>query len=382
MYSVSAYGGMIRDRIRMEAYEKALQQTITPDSVVIDIGTGTGIHALLACQFGARRVYAIEPASAIHVARETAQANGYGDRIEFIQDLSTQVTLPEQADVIVSDLHGVLPWYTYHIPTILDARKRLLKPGGILLPQSDTVWGTVVEAPELYQEYVHPWQEKPYGLDISAGLRVTTNYWGRGRASSEQFLAEPVSLAIVDYTTVENPNLNVELTWTAKRAGTAHGCMVWFDTTVAPGVHLTSAPDAPEISYGSAFFPWLQAVSLAADDTVSFNLRADWVGGEYVWSWNTRVLSQGQAASIKADFKQSTFWGQLLSPKQLRKPTPVYVPQLNENGQIDRRILESMDSQASLKEIAHQISIEFSARFATWQDALGRVQELSALYSQ
>jgi type I protein arginine methyltransferase len=106
------------------------------------------------------------------------------------------------------------------------------------------------------------------------------------------------------------------------------------------------------------------------------------VGGEYVWSWNTRVLSQGQAASIKADFKQSTFWGQLLSPKQLRKRTPVYVPQLNENGQIDRRILESMDSQASLKEIAHQISIEFSARFATWQDALGRVQELSALYSQ
>ena len=90
---------MIADHVRMAAYEQALRRTVRPDSVVVDIGTGTGIFSLLACQFGARKVYAIEPDSAIEVAREIAAANGYQDRITFIQDLSTAVTLPEGADV-------------------------------------------------------------------------------------------------------------------------------------------------------------------------------------------------------------------------------------------------------------------------------------------
>ncbi|MGA9378220.1 MAG: 50S ribosomal protein L11 methyltransferase, partial [Phormidium sp.] len=100
MYSISGYGSMIADKGRMDAYVKALRQTVKPDSVVVDIGTGTGIFALLACQFGAKKVYAIEPSDAIQVAKEIAGKNGYGDRIIFIQDISTKVQLPELAKVI------------------------------------------------------------------------------------------------------------------------------------------------------------------------------------------------------------------------------------------------------------------------------------------
>ena len=106
MYTIADYGAMIADAARMGAFARALGQAIKPGAVVIDIGTGTGICALLACRHGARRVYAIEPDDAIQVAREVAAANGYADRIEFIQAISTQVTLPERADVIVSDLGG------------------------------------------------------------------------------------------------------------------------------------------------------------------------------------------------------------------------------------------------------------------------------------
>src|SRR5437870_11229737 len=76
MYSVADYGIMIADRVRMEAYMQALRSAVRPGGVVVDIGTGTGIFALLACRFGARRVYAIEPNDAIQVAREIARANG------------------------------------------------------------------------------------------------------------------------------------------------------------------------------------------------------------------------------------------------------------------------------------------------------------------
>ena len=108
MYTVADYGAMIADSARIDAFVRALRQVITRDSVVVDIGMGTGILALLACQLGPRRVYAIEPDEAVHVAREAA-ANGYADRMECLQAFSTAVTLPVQADVIVSDVGGVPP---------------------------------------------------------------------------------------------------------------------------------------------------------------------------------------------------------------------------------------------------------------------------------
>src|SRR5262245_28785524 len=60
MYSVSDYGSMMADDSRMKAYSEALRRVVNSESIVIDIGAGTGIFALLACRFGARRVYAIE----------------------------------------------------------------------------------------------------------------------------------------------------------------------------------------------------------------------------------------------------------------------------------------------------------------------------------
>jgi protein arginine N-methyltransferase 1 len=50
-----------------------------PGSVVVDIGTGVGILAVLACHYGAH-VPAMEPDDAIEVAREIA-ATRCGDRI-------------------------------------------------------------------------------------------------------------------------------------------------------------------------------------------------------------------------------------------------------------------------------------------------------------
>src|SRR5262245_26248087 len=118
MYTISMYGFMIADNARMDAYVEALRRAVKPDSIVVDIGAGTGVFALLAGRFGARRVYAIEPADAIQVAREIAAANGYADRIEFIQKLSTEVTLPERADVIIYDLRGMFTFMGRHITCV------------------------------------------------------------------------------------------------------------------------------------------------------------------------------------------------------------------------------------------------------------------------
>lgn len=380
MYSVSSFGSMITDEVRMSAYVQALKKHVTPNSVVVDIGTGTGIFALLACRFGARKVYAIEPNEAIQVARELAAANGFADRIEFIEHLSTAVTLPEKADLIVSDLRGILPVFDHHLPTLKDARTRLLAEGGVLIPQRDQLWAALVSAPDLYEPYLKPWEQYHYGLETQAARRIVLNTWGAGRAKPEQVLTSPQLWAEIEYTTATENNFDRELHWAIEQAGIAHGLNLWFDTTLTDGIGFSNAPGGGAKVYGSAFFPWQEPVNLAPTDQVSVRLRADLIGDDYIWSWQTVVkTAQNQ---LKAEYKQSTFFGTPLSLKLLRKQSETYLPRVNETGRLDREILGLMDDSLTQGEIARQIATRYPQRFTTWQAALTYIATLSAKYSE
>ena len=382
MYGLADYGYMITDQVRTGAYVKALRATVKPGSAVLDLGTGTGIFALLACQFGARRVYAVEPNDCVQLAKKIAVANGFMDRIEFIQDVSLRTTLPEKADTIVTDMRGVLPFYHENLRSIIDARQRLLKPNGTLIPQIETLWAAVAEVPDLYRLHLSPWNENPHGFDMKPALEMVTNQWRRARLKPEQLLSEPKSLAILDYASLESPNLKGKVCWIAGRAGLAHGITVWFDSVLADGVEFSNAPGKPELIYGNAFFPWPKPVILDLTDTISFELMADLVGTDHVWRWNTTIRTQDKLSPIKARFNQSSFLGEPLSPDRLRKSSEHFVPHLNMDGRIDAFIVKLMGEGISLGDIASQVLNQFSAPFSCWKDALTRVGKLSQKYSQ
>jgi SAM-dependent methyltransferase len=314
MYSLHFYGQMIADASRMNAYAAALRRTVNRDSVVMDLGCGPGVFALLACKLGARRVYAVEPDNVIGLAREAAVANGFVDRMVFFEKLSTEISLPEPATIIVSDLRGVLPWFEQNISSIIDARKRLLAPGGVLIPRRDILWAAVVEAPEQYTELVSPWQNQ-FELDLAAGTRFITNNWRKTHINPEQFLAEPVCWHTIDYHEVESRDVRAEISWRAARNGTAHGFAVWFDSELGDDngdIGFSNHPSAPRMIYGQGFFPFSQPVEVSENDRIELRLAADFVQDNYVWRWDTDFIDQ------KVSFKQSTFYGVPLSTAQLR----------------------------------------------------------------
>ena len=66
MFGFSLYGDLIADEARTRPYVEALRQAVTAGSVVLDLGAGAiAFFAILACRFGARRVFAIEVDDAI-----------------------------------------------------------------------------------------------------------------------------------------------------------------------------------------------------------------------------------------------------------------------------------------------------------------------------
>ena len=323
-----------------------------------------------ACQLGAKRVYAIEPSEVIQVAREIAAANNCADKIEFFEDLSTKVTIPVRADVIVSDLRGVLPLFEHHISSIVDARRRFLAPGGTLIARKDRIWAAIVDAPKEYGKIVGIWDGNPFGQDLGAARRKTLHAFRKVRVTPSQLLTEPQLWATLDYATIENPDVRGNLQWKAKREGTGHGILVWFEMELCDGVTFSSGPESPETVYGSAFFPWLAPVPLAAGQNLCVELEAKLLDDDYFWRWTTQIESAEKAGETVARFEQSQLLGAVVSLAKLHKTSSEYVPQLSEEGLIRRMALDLMDGKSSLEEIARRLTAEFPSRFSRWQQAL------------
>src|SRR3984893_10105720 len=158
MYSLRMFGCMISDSARFDAYGKAIARSVRTGDVVAEIGCGPAVFAALACQVGAKRVYAIETEDIIDVARQIAAANGVTDRIQFFQSDSRKVELPERVDVIISDIRGELPLFEGALASLQDAKKRFLAPNGVMIPQRDVLKGAIVEAEEAYSRLSSPWK--------------------------------------------------------------------------------------------------------------------------------------------------------------------------------------------------------------------------------
>jgi len=381
-YSVSSYGKMIDDAHRTDPFVDALRQAINPHSVVLDIGTGTGIFSFLACQFGAARVYAVEPdASALAVARRCAQVVPGSERITWLQGLTTHLDLPEQADVVVGDLHGTLPFFKGNIESLVDARKRHLKPGGRLLPSRDVLHAVPAHAPHEYLRIETPWQRNPYGVDLSAVVPLLVNAWGRARAEPalpEHLLSSPQRWGVVDYTCTETGDLDDTLEWSVERGGLMHGIYVWFDGDLGEGFGYSNAPTLPELVYGRAFFPLERPVQVELGDTVRTRLVVRLFKGSHIYRWDTRIIAAD--GSPKARFDQSTFKAQPTSLADLRKASADHVPTRNVDGEVARTVLEAMDGARKLQEIADSLLARFPDRYKSPAQALDEASRLTQKY--
>lgn len=131
---------LLKDAVRIRAYQRALDRAVGPTTCVLDLGAGTGILSLLAAAAGARRVVGIEARSAtVDLAKALLDANRLGDKVCFIEALSTNVSpaqIGESPNLLVAELlgNGILDENV--LEYTLDARNRLLAPNAQLIPSA------------------------------------------------------------------------------------------------------------------------------------------------------------------------------------------------------------------------------------------------------
>lgn len=318
MYDLHDYSRMIADQTRAAAFARALESSVRPGSVVVDVGTGTGFFALVACRLGAKRVYAIEPNPVIEVARELALENRFQDRIEFIQQDALEVELPERGNVVMSDLRGGMPLAPGNLSVVVHARNHFLARGGILIPELDLLKVAVVDSDVRYEAAVGP--RSAAGVTLQAMRKRLANNVSKDRTRSlgPQHLLTPGAVwATIEYATVEPRVFHGQAEWTVARSGTGHGLVLWFDTVLQGSVGFSVAPGHGTV-YPQLFLPWLEPTPLQPGDRVTVDLWAQ-ADGE-PWGWNTMIERADGNRSVS--YKQSSFLGASSRPEreqQLRK---------------------------------------------------------------
>ena len=318
---------------RLSEYERAIAASVRQGDVVLDLGTGSGMLAVLACRAGARRVYAIEASDAFQLGKLLTSTTEFAGRIEFIHGTSQQVTPSEAIDVIVCDIHDTFGLQPGGLASLCDARDRLLKLGGVLVPRATELMIAPVEATAFYTREIDAWAQRVHGVDLAPARPLAVSHVHAGRFDEEQLLSAPSAIGVIDFRHASSLYFCGSTTTTITRNGLAHGLCGCFVTTLADDICMGNVPgDSGRTNFAQAFFPLEQPVTVAAGDVVS--IRIENYDG-HVFRWRVAFARAGLAPY--AQFDHSTLGGLLASPAsaalRLRRGEPSDQSMLEPSGE-------------------------------------------------
>jgi hypothetical protein len=272
---------LLLDEVRTNAYREAIRRVVTADSVVLDIGTGSGILSFFAIEAGARRVFAIEDQHSADLAMFLAKQLGFTDRMTVFHDRSTNVELPEPADVLITETLGAFGFEERILSSVIDARKRLLRPGATIVPQRVELFVVPVELPVIFERHVSCWQRSPYGFDFSPLAMFASNAIYVANIEKNTFLASPARIISCEMATVESVDISGQVQFEASRSGVVHGFAGWFRATLTDDVVLSN--ELPMTSWSHAFLPLEQPQSI--DGHTPIDLTVETSDGK-AWRWS------------------------------------------------------------------------------------------------
>ena len=156
----SAFADMLHDTERNQKYSQGLKIAIETlkkrgeKANVLDIGTGTGLLAMLAASHGADTVTTIEAFSPVsYIARKIIDQNGFKDRIKIVNKHSTEVKvglgldMEQKANILVAEVLDTELIGEGAIKTYNHAHQNLLEKNAICVPESASIYVQIVDSP-------------------------------------------------------------------------------------------------------------------------------------------------------------------------------------------------------------------------------------------
>jgi hypothetical protein len=237
---------MINDRPRNDAYHAAIARTASGKRV-LDIGTGTGLLAMMAAKAGAASVITCEAVAVIaERARDIVARNGFQDRITVLARHSTDLAvgreLAVRAEVLITETFSSDLLSEGVLTTVEHAHRQLLTPDAIVIPRAARakaylIGGTEIEG-MLFAGSSHGFDLSPFNDFAPPLLAASINN------VPHDVLSDDVELVNFDLHAREFPMESRVLDVTATTAGVALGLVQWIHLDLDGHVHYENRPSS------------------------------------------------------------------------------------------------------------------------------------------
>jgi hypothetical protein len=185
-------------------------------------------------------------------------------------------------------------------------------------------------------------------------------------------MAEPAEAARVELLAPGRFGLDAALAWRVARRGELHGLGLWIDLELGSGVTFSNAPSGRSTGWDQVFLPLEAPVPVEAGGLVEARVltlgptprRPEW------WSWRV------QAGGVRQEL--NTFRAAALSRARLRGASLTSRPLLGPRSRIRRAVLELVDGERTLEEIAREMRERFPASIRGDADAQRAVAQALA----
>ena len=280
---------MLSDTRRNDAFEKAISKVATEKSRALDIGTGSGLLAMMAARAGAASVLACEENSDLaNVAERIVEANGYGDNIRVVNKRSDQLEegddFEQKFDLIVSEILDSGGLGEGILSSLRQAKREMGRPDVKIIPAGISLKAHLIEFPE--RNRVNPIKDiSGFDLSIFNEFRVSDTYVPVDLKHEDYLpLSEVFNLRAYDFYNIhaleidfDNPevdSIQVEI----RQEGQVQAVAFWFDLHMDEDDSYSTGP-------GGELDHWLQAVyffeepkDVSKGDQVAIKaLYSDWM---------------------------------------------------------------------------------------------------------
>ena len=278
------------------AYRREIRRLVRPGDVVLDLGTGTGVHTLFALEAGAKKVYAVDSNLFIHVAREVIEKNGYAAQVEFIRGDSRFIDLPEKVDVMISNIG-----FFYSVTCLPQATRSFLKPGGRSLPLAARLSVGPYRDERFFAENIDFWNRKHFGFDFSPALKVSSHHPHYRPIDLAKFVAPPSPLPLLHFAEFKG-SLAFEFETIIASDGPVHGLAGWYDFFSDAGMFLSLSPPLESKIWNHFILPFAQPLQAKANERWTVKIEAQFPSADQTSIWNWTVESQNQTKISQSSF--------------------------------------------------------------------------------
>jgi tetratricopeptide (TPR) repeat protein len=237
---------MMNEQERNQAFYDGLRSIVTPEKTVFEIGTGSGLLAMMAAKLGATSVTTCEAVPLIaSTAARIIRRNNFQDRIRVLSKPSYAVQpetdLSGQADILVHEIFSSELLGEHVLPAIEDAKARLLKPGGEILPRSASIMIALVGGTDL-EKNLHAGET--FGFDV----REFNAIYPKKRPLQREDLAlvmmsDDIEAFRFDFAGQSNfPAEQKRIDIRATQSGLSYGVIQWIRIELSEGVFFENHP--------------------------------------------------------------------------------------------------------------------------------------------